>query len=152
MFVSTAAGLITPIKSPDFAFCPVSQRSTNAPSDVTNSKKPKIIQLQIDTRECCSDKTLYATSLARQWYLLMQRMILCMIRDRSLAPTRLFIHIAVACMVGILFYNIGNDAAMISNNFNYIFMSIMFTMFTAFSTMLVICKWILLFIQIIYCL
>lgn len=89
---------------------------------------------------------MYATSFVRQWYLLLQRMLLCMIRDRSLAPTRIFIHIAVAGMVGILFHNIGNDAAMIGNNFNYIFMSIMFTMFTAFSTMLVICKWIALFV------
>lgn len=109
--------------------------------DINNPKKPKIIKLQLDTRECCRDKAMYATSFIRQWYLLMQRMILCLIRDRSLAPTRIFIHIAVASMVGTLFYNIGNDASMIANNFNYVFMSIMFTMFTAFSTMLVICKY-----------
>lgn len=118
-------GIITPVKAPEFASHQI--------------KKPKITSLQIDTSECCNRGT-YATSFCRQLYMLISRTILCLRRDRSLALTRLIIHICVAVLVGILYFNIGNDASMTLNNFRYIFMSIMFLMFTSFSTMTITCE------------
>lgn len=140
-------GIITPVKAPEFA--PNLQPPT--PSSSSHQfKKPKITSLQITTSDCCNRGT-YATSFCRQLYMLISRTILCLRRDRSLALTRLIIHICVAVLVGTLYFNIGNDASMALNNFRYIFMSIMFLMFTSFSTMTITCKLIDCNYCIIYC-
>lgn len=47
---------------------------------------------------------------------------------------RLAIHLVVATLIGTLYVGIGNDASNVFNNFRYIFFSIMFLMFTAFSS------------------
>lgn len=132
-----AQGLITPVKAPEF----VPNLQTPIQSSSNLPKKPKIIPLQLNTGKCCGNNGTYATSFCRQWYLLMMRTILCLRRDRSLALSRFIIHVCIALLVGILYFNIGNDASMIFNNFRYIFMSIMFLMFTAFCTMTIICKY-----------
>lgn len=128
-------GIITPVKAPEFA--PNLQPPTPCSSS-HQFKKPKITSLQIDTSKCCNRGT-YATSFCRQLYMLISRTILCLRRDHSLALTRIIIHICVAVLVGILYFNIGNDASMTLNIFRYIFMSIMFLMFTSFSTMTITC-------------
>lgn len=130
-------GLITPVKAPEFA---ANLQFPSQPSTSYQTTRPKIMPIQIDKKNCCSNNGTYATSFCRQWYLLMARTILCISRDRSLALNRLIIHICIGLLIGTLYFNIGNDAAMIFNNFRYIFMSIMFLMFTAFSTMTINCK------------
>lgn len=130
-------GIITPVKAPEFP--PKLLQSSTPCSSLQQFKKPKITLLQINTNECCNRGT-YATSFCRQLYMLIIRKCLCLRRDRSLALTRLIIHICIGVLVGILYFNIGNDASMTLNNFRYIFMSIMFLMFTSFSTMTIACK------------
>lgn len=137
-------GLITPVKAPEFA--PRLEGISSLSPSHSQSQNPyvslshPITPLQLSTGKCCGNNGTYATSFFRQWYLLMIRTILCLRRDRSLALSRFIIHITIALLVGILYFNIGNDASMIFNNFRYIFMSIMFLMFTAFCTMTIICK------------
>lgn len=120
-------GLLTPVYAPELA--------------PLNGKIPKIISLQLSSKECCNGRNgTYATSFFHQWYLLFLRTMLCLRRDRSLALMRFFIHFTIAILVGTLYFNIGNDAAMMYNNFRYIAISQMFLLFTSFSTMNIICK------------
>lgn len=83
---------------------------------------------------------MYATSFIRQWYLLTLRVMRCYSRDRTLTLMRPVLHFIVALMIGTLYYNIGDDASMIFNNFRYIFMTLIFLMYTAFCSMAVLCK------------
>lgn len=135
-------GLVTPVFSPDLAPILSSQDVVSTPAVPSSRwKKPKIISLQLDSRKCCTGHNgAYATSFLRQWYLLMLRTILCLRRDRSLALMRFIIHTCIALLVGTLYFNIGNDASMMFNNFRYIFLSLMFLMFTSFCTMTIICE------------
>lgn len=82
----------------------------------------------------------YATSFVRQWCLLTMRVIRCYSRDRALTLMRPVTHFLIALMIGTLYFNIGNDASMIFNNFRYVFMTLMFLMYTAFCSMAILCE------------
>ncbi|XP_031623111.1 ATP-binding cassette sub-family G member 4-like [Contarinia nasturtii] len=128
-------GLVTPIYAPELA--PLdSESSVSSPMDQSsNWKKARPISLYSNSRQCCRCRSgAYATSFFRQWYLLTLRTIICLRRDRTLATMRFIIHALIALLVGTLYFNIGNDATMMFNIFRYIFLSLMFLMFTAFST------------------
>lgn len=138
------SGIVTPVKAPALPLQVHPQLTPvieSAPIESSSMKKPKIVPFQLDTRKFCRNDGTYATSFWRQWSQLMVRSFLCLCRDRSLTAQRLIIHGCIGVLVGILYFDIGNDAAMIFNNFRYIFMSIMFLMFTAFSTMSIICEY-----------
>lgn len=136
-------GLMTPVYAPELppltqsAMAPHNKLETGPAS--TKGTKPKIISLRFNRMECCHNRT-YATSFCRQWYLLFSRTMLCLRRDRSLALMRFFIHLCIALLVGTLYFNIGNDAAMMYNNFRYIVLSQMFLLFTSFCSMTILCK------------
>lgn len=84
---------------------------------------------------------IFATSFARQWFLLTLRTIRCYSRDRTLTLTmRPVLHFLIALMIGTLYYNIGDDASMMFDNYRYVFMTLIFLMYTAFSSMTVLCK------------
>lgn len=138
-----ASGIMTPVKAPRLPMTtniPLASIADTSGAGIS-TKKPKIISFHLDTQKFCRSTGTYATSFCCQWYLLMIRSFLCLYRDPSLAATRFIIHLSIGLLVGILYYGIGNEADMMRNNFNYIFLSIMFLMFTSFSTMTIICKW-----------
>lgn len=148
-------GLVTPIHAPAFLSHEQSPVSPSvSPSDQSPSlaKKPKIISLQMTSAaKCCGANGTYATSFFRQWYLLMVRNLICLRRDPALAFSRIVIHLCISLLVGMLYFNIGDDAALMYDNFKYIFLSIMFLMFTAFSTMTIICTYRLFFSLLSFC-
>uniref|UniRef100_A0A8D8P3I1 ATP-binding cassette sub-family G member 4 n=1 Tax=Culex pipiens TaxID=7175 RepID=A0A8D8P3I1_CULPI len=99
--------------------------------------KPKKLakKLSFNPEKWCGRDEIYTTSFCRQFYLLLLRTFLILSRDRSLMTMRFIIHCTIAPLIGMLYFGIGNQAAHIFNNFNYVFFSIMFLMFTAFSSM-----------------
>lgn len=134
-------GIVTPVKAPNLSFAKNVPLTTISESPVVNySKKPQLISFHLDTQNYCRNTGTYATSFFCQWYYLMVRSFLCLYRDKSLAATRVIIHLCVSLLIGILYFGIGNNAYMMFNNFRYIFLSIMFLMFTSFGTMTIICK------------
>lgn len=144
-----ADGLMTPVYAPDLAPLAQSAMTPTTPGNeptmptsttTTKGNKPKTISLQSknDKRCCTSRNGTYATSFFCQWYLLFLRTMLCLRRDRSLALMRFFIHFCIALLVGTLYFNIGNDAAMMYNNFRYIVLSQMFLLFTSFCSMTIL--------------
>lgn len=97
-----------------------------------------VMSFQLDSTS--SRKGTYATSFSQQWSLLMSRIMLCIRRDILLAVIRLFTHIGIGLLVGTLYFNNGNDAKMLINNFRYIFFTLMFLMFTSFTAMNILCR------------
>lgn len=136
------SGLVTPVKAPLLLSKQpqLSPLIETSPLHNATIKKPKIRTFQIDTRTCCQNSGTYAASLYRQSCLLLHRSLLILYRDPSLTALRLAIHTSIALLVGILYFDIGNDGSMIMNNFRYIFLSIMFLMFTSFSGTSLTCK------------
>lgn len=92
-------------------------------------------------KKCCRRDDRYPTSFFKQFYTLLMRTFLILSRDKSMTTTRLVIHCCMAPLIGILFFDIGNEAKFARSNLNYIFFSIMFLMFTAFSAMQLACEY-----------
>lgn len=91
--------------------------------------------------DCCKRDDRYSTSFVRQLSLLLHRTFLILKRDKTLTTMRFIIHCTMAPLIGLLYFGIGNEAEHVRDNLNYIFYSIMFLMFTAFSAMSVACKY-----------
>ncbi|XP_018574647.1 ATP-binding cassette sub-family G member 1 isoform X2 [Anoplophora glabripennis] len=108
------AGRITPTTAPPIVFPKIDKRTHK---EVSN--------------QCCYGS--YPTSFCNQLCVLLTRMFLILIRDRTLAYARLGTHIGIALFIGILYQGIGQDASNMINNFNFIFFSVMFLMLTSFN-------------------
>lgn len=89
----------------------------------------------LDPGTYCNNSDLYSTSFLRQFYYLYLRTFLLITRNPSLSLMRLLIHFFVAIFIGIIYYQTGNSAKNLMNNFKFIFYSVMFLMFTAFSSL-----------------
>lgn len=165
-----AAGLLTPVTAPimspgpqhvrTFNFKPMtpinelSSRIWDSQTGVTASEtdgncckpkkkkkpKPTIPSLDLDPAQLCKRENIYATPFYRQLSILLLRTFLLIWRDSSLTTMRFCIHLAIGLLIGFLYYNIGNDANNSLNNFRYVFYTIMFIMYCAFSGILVKCK------------
>ncbi|XP_011498995.1 PREDICTED: ATP-binding cassette sub-family G member 4-like [Ceratosolen solmsi marchali] len=79
----------------------------------------------------------YATNSWSQLRILLWRNALRLSRDRVLTFTRLTMHFIIALLVGTIFYKIGQDAAYAIDNFNLLFFSMMFLMFSVFNATLI---------------
>ncbi|XP_035433785.2 ATP-binding cassette subfamily G member 4 [Spodoptera frugiperda] len=78
-------------------------------------------------------KSTYTTSFLKQFATLTRRSLLTIWRDPSFTLMTTGIHCAMALFIGFLFYNIGQDAKYVRDNYNFLYFSLMFLMFTAFS-------------------
>ncbi|XP_023702626.1 ATP-binding cassette sub-family G member 4 isoform X2 [Cryptotermes secundus] len=78
----------------------------------------------------------HPTSLLSQFVCLLKRTFLLILRDKFLTVARLTIHMIVGVLIGLIYYKIGNDAAHVFDNIGLLYFSIMFLMFTAFSSMI----------------
>lgn len=97
---------------------------------------------QIDSPKLCKRENIYATPFYRQLGILLLRTFLILWRDKSLTMIRFIIHLITALLIGCLYYGIGNQAENALNNFRYCFYTIMFIMYSAFSSILVKCKYV----------
>ncbi|KAK7863603.1 hypothetical protein R5R35_013475 [Gryllus longicercus] len=75
-------------------------------------------------------------SLILQLRVLLHRNYLIYIRDPFLTQTRIVMHAMIGLFIGMLYYDIGNDAAYVMDNFGFLYFCIMFIQFTAFSSKL----------------
>ncbi|KAJ8721392.1 hypothetical protein PYW07_002167 [Mythimna separata] len=78
-------------------------------------------------------KSTYNTSFWKQFTTLTRRSLLSIWRDPAFTVMTTGIHCAMALFIGFLFYDIGEDAKDVRNNYNFLNFSLMFLMFTAFS-------------------
>jgi len=73
----------------------------------------------------------YATSSWTQFKVLFVRTFFCIIRDETLTKLRLISHVAIALLLGALYWDIGNEASKVYNNAAMLFFCMLFLMFTA---------------------
>lgn len=158
------AGIITPVRAPNIAPPFASKRSIlptviestsqNLSSQITlphpttklaltasQLEKPKNLALQLEAIKLCQRDERYSATFIQQFLLLSQRTFLILSRHRSLTYMRISIHCIVSLFIGIMYFQIGDEAHHILDNFRYIFFSIMFLMFTAYSSMTMACKY-----------
>ncbi|XP_046663977.1 ATP-binding cassette sub-family G member 1-like isoform X2 [Homalodisca vitripennis] len=83
-----------------------------------------------------TDDEQYPAPFSAQVYVLLLRTIAKIHRDKFLTYLRFCIHCTVGSLLGLFYYGIGSDAAYIFDNFSLLFFSLMFLMFTAFSSMI----------------
>ncbi|CAH4029322.1 unnamed protein product [Pieris brassicae] len=79
-------------------------------------------------------KSTYPTTSLKQFAILTRRTLLTIWRDPSFVLMNVSIHIMMALFVGTLFFKVGGDAKYMRDNFNFLYFSLMFLMFTAFSS------------------
>lgn len=73
----------------------------------------------------------FPTSSWTQFWILLKRTFLTIIRDQTLTQMRLVSHVVVGAIIGMIYYGIGNDASKIMSNAGCVFFTTLFTMFTA---------------------
>lgn len=103
------------------------------------AKFSSVMQI-FDAKSYCNDSDLYSVGFLRQTYFLLIRAYLLISRNPSLSMMRILIHFFVAIGIGLIYQGIGGSAKNMMNNFRYVFYSVMFLMFTAFSSLQTTCK------------
>lgn len=88
----------------------------------------------------------FPTSGWKQFWILLKRTFMSILRDQTLTHLRLASHAIVGLMIGFLYYDIGEEAGKVMSNAGCIFFTVMFTMFTAMMPTILTCKlnWVLL--------
>ncbi|ALC37935.1 CG31689 [Drosophila busckii] len=77
------------------------------------------------------NKTGFPTSGWQQFWILLKRSFRTIMRDRMLTHMRLFSHVIVGAIIGMIYYDVGNEASKIMSNAGCIFFVSLFTTFTA---------------------
>lgn len=86
------------------------------------------------------NKSGFPTSGLAQFWILLKRAFLTIMRDQQLTQMRLVSHIVVGAIIGMIYYDIGNDASKVMSNAGCIFFTTLFTMFTAMMPTILTCK------------
>lgn len=82
----------------------------------------------------------FPTSSWTQFWILLKRTFLTIIRDQTLTQMRLVSHVVVGAIIGMIYYDIGNDASKIMSNMGCLFFTTLFTMFTAMMPTILTCE------------
>ncbi|XP_020282075.1 ATP-binding cassette sub-family G member 1-like [Pseudomyrmex gracilis] len=114
----------------------------NGKSDVWRSAKTFISQQNTPIRLYSFENEFkhtphYATNFWKQLCVLVKRNTIRLFRDKMLTLTRISMHFAIALLVGVLYFKIGQDATYVLDNFNLLFFSVMFLMYSAFSATMI---------------
>lgn len=86
------------------------------------------------------NKSGFPTSGWTQFWILLKRSLVTIMRDRMLTHMRLASHIIVGAIIGMIYYDVGNEASKVMSNAGCIFFTTLFTMFTAMMPTILTCK------------
>lgn len=86
------------------------------------------------------NKNSFPTSVFQQFWILLKRSFITILRDKQLMHLRLMSHIVVGTIIGMIYYDIGNDASKVMSNAGCIFFTTLFTMFTGMMPTILTCK------------
>lgn len=86
------------------------------------------------------NKSGFPTSGWTQFWILLKRSFVTIMRDRMLTHMRLASHIIVGAIIGMIYYDVGNEASKVMSNAGCIFFTTLFTMFTAMMPTILTCK------------
>lgn len=83
----------------------------------------------------------FPTSGWAQFWILLKRAFLTIVRDQQLTQMRLVSHVIVGAIIGMIYYDIGNEASKVTSNAGCIFFTTLFTMFTAMMPTILTCEY-----------
>lgn len=118
-------------------------QSQNAVSGGTNTVVGCMTSL-LDSHESVvtlPSKTGFPTSGWTQFWILLKRSFRTIMRDRMLTHMRLASHVIVGAIIGMIYYDVGNEASKIMSNAGCIFFVALFTTFTAMMPTILTCKY-----------
>lgn len=87
-----------------------------------------------------TEKNGFPTSGLMQFWILLKRTVYIILRDKTLTRMRLVAHFIIGILLGLIYYDIGNDAAKVMSNAGCLFFTTMFTMFTAMMPTILTCE------------
>nr|CDS29201.1 ATP binding cassette sub family G [Hymenolepis microstoma] len=73
----------------------------------------------------------FEAGLLHQIRILTKRTLICIWRDKTLTRLRLLAHVVVGILIGLLYFNVGNNGFQVINNAAFIFFSVLFIMFSS---------------------
>ncbi|KAM7537773.1 hypothetical protein Aperf_G00000078476 [Anoplocephala perfoliata] len=73
----------------------------------------------------------FEVGLFHEIRVLTKRALICNWRDKALTRLRVLAHIVVGVLIGLLYFNVGNNGFQVLNNAAFIYFSILFVMFSA---------------------
>lgn len=85
-------------------------------------------------------KKSFPTSGWKQFWILLKRAFKTILRDKQLMHMRLAAHVIVGAIIGMIYYDIGNEASKVISNAGCIFFTMLFTMFTGMMPTILTCK------------
>ncbi|XP_047508803.1 ATP-binding cassette subfamily G member 4 isoform X2 [Pieris napi] len=112
-----------------------------AANEISKGSKAEPLVVQMDTEKQDNAEVAllgtdgsprrYATSEAKQFWVVLTRTLLFSRRDWTLMYLRLFAHILVGFLIGALYYDIGNDGSKVLSNLGFLFFNMLFLMYTS---------------------
>lgn len=85
-------------------------------------------------------KKTFPVSGFKQFWILLKRAFKTILRDKQLMHMRLMAHVVVGSIIGMIYYDIGNEGSKVISNSGCIFFTTLFTMFTAMMPTILTCK------------
>ncbi|CAH2008649.1 unnamed protein product [Acanthoscelides obtectus] len=77
------------------------------------------------------EKNGFPTTGWQQFVILLKRSMYIILMDKTLTRMRLVSHFIIGCLIGLIYYDIGDNAAKVMSNAGCLFFCVMFMMFTA---------------------
>lgn len=87
------------------------------------------------------NKNSFPTSSWSQFWILLKRAFKTILRDKQLMHMRLLAHVIVGTIIGMIYYDIGNEGSKVLDNLGCTFFTMLFTMFTGMMPTILTCKW-----------
>lgn len=86
------------------------------------------------------NKHTFPTSGWKQFWILLKRAFKTILRDKQLMHLRLLAHVIVGTIIGMIYYDIGNEGSKVLDNLGCTFFTMLFTMFTGMMPTILTCK------------
>lgn len=81
----------------------------------------------------------FPTSCITQFWIILKRTFKTTLRDKQLMHLQVAAHIIVGAIIGMIYYDIGNEGSKVLDNLSCIFFTMLFTMFTGMMSTILTC-------------